>query len=227
MDALSSVESRHENFIDGFEFSLRCVDSLSGSHKCVSVLLVCDLVQIVELAQTAFRLIRTSVADIRRTRQTRTRLLLESRTGILPAAQTAVGAVSGAVRPSAHSAGLATVAVYAGVEPSPVEGLGRFHAVVHDLALAGGTRDAELAHDLRERHASSKRCLELKAQIVGEVFVFSFLMAIGPPLLFDMAELPCRFKGCHIGKRKWALMFVRLNGQVFPSPLSTYFRNRT
>ena len=80
---------------------------------------MCDLVQIVELAQTAFRLIRTSVADIRRTRHTRTRLLLESRTGILSAARTAVGAVSGAVRPSAHSAGLATVAVYAGVELRP------------------------------------------------------------------------------------------------------------
>ena len=64
--------------------------------------------------------------------------------------------------------------MYAGVEPSPVEGLGRFQAVVHDLALASGTRDAELAFDLRERLALSNRCLELKAQIVGEVFVFFF-----------------------------------------------------
>ena len=64
--------------------------------------------------------------------------------------------------------------MYAGVEPSPVEGLGRFHAVVHDLTLASGTRDAELAHNLRERHAISNRCLELKAQIVGEFF-FLFL----------------------------------------------------
>ena len=229
VDALSPVEGGHEDLVDGSELALGGVDALPGLHERPAVPLVRELVQVVELAQAAPRLVRASVADVRRGGEAGAALLLEARARALPAAQSAAGAPAGAVRAPAHPQGLASAAVDARVEPATVERLGRLHAAVHDLALDRRAGNPRLAPDLRERLAPAQGDFQRKALVVRQVLVLLLLdchVGILSSLRRGGIAASAERMPCFARKRKWASGPARLSGQVSTSPLPTYLCNR-